>query len=121
MVFIFSFFNLNAQIEVKWEKDLKTNIQWQKITGLGNLIVKTDNGLHGINTDNGSTKWSLTNLKDITQKDLEELSTSSFLRVNFKEALYLIDQFSGKIVFNSTSKGLRILTFFSISLLLEFL
>jgi hypothetical protein len=51
-------FSSLAQVEVKWEKELSSNILWQEVTALGNLIVSSGNQLAGVNTETGAIIWS---------------------------------------------------------------
>lgn len=70
-----------AQINPKWEQSYDGEIAWQKITGLGNLIIQTSKGLKGINTETGVVEWNHSFLSDINKEDFKELSGNSFVKV----------------------------------------
>jgi outer membrane protein assembly factor BamB len=47
-----------AQVEVKWNTEVPTNILWQEVTALGNLIVSSRGGLIGLDAETGKIVWS---------------------------------------------------------------
>ncbi|WP_156949989.1 hypothetical protein [Maribacter antarcticus] len=47
-----------AQVEVKWNMEVPTEILWQEVTALGNLIVSSREGLIGIDAETGEISWS---------------------------------------------------------------
>jgi outer membrane protein assembly factor BamB len=96
-----------AQVEVKWNKQLPTDIQWQEVTALGNLIVSSREGLMGVDTETGSIVWSSLVYSNLGREAYEELPNSPFFTVTANNTLHLIDQFSGTEVFNSAKAGLQ--------------
>ncbi|MEL7426215.1 MAG: hypothetical protein AAFN81_24695 [Bacteroidota bacterium] len=68
----------SAQVEVKWEKEMPGNILWQQVTTLGQLIVETDAGLIGVDTETGETKWTQNGLANLPQGAFVELPDSPF-------------------------------------------
>jgi hypothetical protein len=96
-----------AQVEVKWSQQLPTEILWQEVTALGNLIVSSREGLMGVDTDTGEIAWSSRDFGNLGRNDYEELNNSPFFTVRTGNALHLVDQFSGKVVFSSSETGLR--------------
>lgn len=96
-----------AQVEVKWSKQLPTNILWQEVTALGNLVVSSHEGLMGVDTDSGNISWNHWNLGNLDRPAFEELPNSPFFTVTSGNNLHMIDQFSGKEVFNSNNSGLK--------------
>lgn len=96
-----------AQVEVKWNKQLPGDILWQEVTALGNLIVSSREGLMGIDTETGEIGWSSRAFGNIYREAWEELPNSPFFTVTTDNAIHLVDQFTGKVVFNSADVGLR--------------
>jgi hypothetical protein len=47
-----------AQVEVKWNTEVPTNILWQEVTALGNLMVSSRGGLIGLDAETGKIVWS---------------------------------------------------------------
>ncbi len=96
-----------AQVEVKWNKELPTDILWQEVTALGNLIVSSREGLMGVETETGEITWSSRALGNLGRTAFEELPQSPFFTITTNNTLHMIDQFSGKEVFNSANAGLQ--------------
>ncbi|MGI9552450.1 MAG: PQQ-binding-like beta-propeller repeat protein [Aurantibacter sp.] len=96
-----------AQVEVKWNKQMPADILWQEVTALGNLIVSSREGLIGVDTETGAISWSNSSLANLSRQAFEELPNSPFFTITTNNTLHMIDQFSGKEVFNSTNAGLQ--------------
>ena len=96
-----------AQVEVNWNKQIPTDILWQEVTALGNLIVSSREGLIGVNTETGDISWSIRAFGNLGRDAYEELPNSPFFTVTTNNNLHLIDQISGKEVFNSANAGLQ--------------
>ncbi len=96
-----------AQIEVKWQQNLSSNIQWQEVTALGNLIVSSGDGLMGVDTETGAVNWSHIAFSNLDRMGYAELPDSPFFTITDGNGFYLIDQFSGNKVFSSKDAGFR--------------
>ncbi len=96
----------SGQVEVKWNKQLPTDIIWQEVTALGNLIVSSGEGLMGVDTETGEVSWSSRAFGKVGRTSFEELPNGPFFTLTINGTLHLVDQFSGKIVFNSNTAGL---------------
>jgi len=100
-------FHLRAQVEVKWENELTTEIYWQEVTVLGNLIVSSENQLAGIDTETGVANWIKTELGGLSRDAYKELPNSPFFTISTSNSILLIDQFSGDLVFDSRKAGIN--------------
>jgi len=100
-------FSSFAQVEVKWERELSSNILWQEVTALGNLIVSTGNQLAGINTESGQVIWAKPDLGGLRYESYEEMPNSPFFTVTKGNSILLIDQLSGDLVFDSREAGIN--------------
>ena len=100
-------FTQYAQVEVKWSKQLPTDILWQEVTTLGNLVVSSREGLMGIDTETGTISWSNRGLGNLGRHAFDELPNSPFFTISTGTNLHMIDQFSGKEVFNSANAGMQ--------------
>ena len=87
--------------EVKWTKELPGDILWQEVTVLGNLIVSTDTQLIGVDPGTGNIIWSKPEHAKIELYAYSELANSPFFTVTKDNSIHLIDQLTGKEVFNS--------------------
>lgn len=95
-----------GQVEVKWNKQLSSDILWQEVSSLGNLIVCSGDALMGINTESGDISWSKTEHANMARHTYRELPNSPFFTVEKNNVIYLIDQGSGDEVFNSGKAGI---------------
>lgn len=91
----------NTQVVVKWEKELSGDLLWQQVTSLGNLIASTEDGLERIDTETGELSWEIEGLANLGREQFTELPDGPFFKVETSDAFYLIDQFSGDVVFDS--------------------
>ncbi len=95
-----------AQVEVKWEKELTSDILWQEVTALGNLIVSSGNQLAGIDTETGAVIWSKPELAGLNRVAYNEIPRSPFFAVDLGKSILVMDQFSGDMVFDSQKAGI---------------
>lgn len=95
-----------GQVEVKWKKQLSSNILWQEVSSLGNLIVSSEAALMGINAETGDITWSKNDLASLDWYMYRELPNSPFFTVERKNSIVLFDQISGDEVFNSGKTGI---------------
>lgn len=96
-----------AQMEVKWNTEVPTDILWQEVTALGNLIVSSREGLIGLDVETGEIVWSKGSHGNLDRTAFEELPNSPFFTITGENKLHLIDQFSGQEVFNSENAGFK--------------
>lgn len=96
-----------------WTKDFKTNVNWQKVTPIGQLIASTGKGLIGINSDTGEEIWVIESLKNCSGNSYSAIPQSPFILVSPADGskdVYIVDPVEGKIVFNSGAAGLEQVT-----------
>ncbi|HEC41856.1 MAG TPA: hypothetical protein ENI20_03400 [Bacteroides sp.] len=96
-----------AQVKVKWTYELPSDILWQEVTMLGNLIVSSENQLVGVNTETGATGWSKPEYAGLPWEAFNELPNSPFFTITTSNSLHLLDQLSGNEVFDSYRAGLN--------------
>jgi hypothetical protein len=106
---VISFTNLalHAQIEVQWKKELSTDIHWQVVTALGNLIVSSADQLAGVDPESGNILWSKRDLPGLNRDAFKELPDSPFFTITKNNSIEVIDQFSGALVFDSEQAGIK--------------
>jgi len=95
-----------AQVEVKWEKELSSDILWQEVTALGNLIVSSGNQLARVNTETGAIIWSNQELSGLNRIAYNEIPRSPFFTVDLGKSILVLDQLSGDLVFDSQTAGI---------------
>lgn len=105
---LFTFFS-SAQIQQEWSSEMSSNIIWQEVTSLGNVIVCSGDMLAGLNTSDGSVAWSKPNLGRIDRAAYSELPGSPFFTIDKGDEILLIDQFGGDELFNSKQAGIKVI------------
>lgn len=103
----FCFQSINAQVEVKWTKEIQGEILWQEVTALGNLIVGTSDNLLGINPLTGEVNWGKNVFAGLKREAMEELPNSPFIKITTSNSIHIFDQLSGDEVFNSRTAGIK--------------
>ena len=96
---------LNAQSEASWTSSFDQQINWQKVTSLGNYIVQTNAGLFGIDTETGNILWHDVAFKNVDENSFVELENSPFSKIETPKGLYIINTFDGSLIFNSYDQG----------------
>ncbi|MEN8797859.1 MAG: hypothetical protein ABF293_01340 [Flavobacteriaceae bacterium] len=96
---------LNAQSTPSWTSSFDQNVNWQKVTSLGNYIVQTDAGLFGIDTESGNILWQDTEFGKVEEAAFAELENSPFAKIETTRGLYIINSFDGSRLFNSFDHG----------------
>lgn len=100
----------NAQVDEVWRKDFGSEILWQEVTSLGDLIVCTQTSLSKINPGNGEVIWENQDFGNISRNDYEQMSNSPFISINKGNAVYMLESFGGKVVFDSEKAGISKIT-----------
>ena len=98
-------FNLNAQSTATWTSSFDQQVNWQKVTSLGNYIVQTNAGLFGIDTESGNILWQDADFGNIEEAAFAELENSPFAKIETPRGLFIINTFDGSKLFNSFDHG----------------
>ncbi|RPH93044.1 hypothetical protein EHM69_11330 [candidate division KSB1 bacterium] len=67
-----------------WTATFTQDIEWQRLTDAGFLIVCTDSGLYGLNPETGATAWHMEEAKSIPQDYLEIVEGTPYAIVTKK-------------------------------------
>ena len=95
------FGSLQGQINEMWTTRFESEILWQEVTSLGNLITCTNNGIFGIDPASGDKIWMLEQFAGLPRESLIPVEQSPFISIATADATYLFEPFGGKIVFDS--------------------
>ncbi len=93
-----------------WTKEMKSGINWQKVTSFGLVVASTGKGLIGINTTTGDEMWVLEELKNSPENSYEQIPKSPFVAMSSADApksVYVVNPLKGSIVFSSKAAGLE--------------
>lgn len=74
--------NVIAGSEPLWKITFEKGIDWQKLAPTGHLIVGTDEGLFGINPENGETIWKIEELKGLDEDKFEFVPYTAYALIN---------------------------------------
>jgi len=100
-----------AQVHQSWNADLGGQILWQEVTPLGNLIVSTEKSLQGLDPETGKYLWSLGEFGGLPRNNYQNLSNSPLFSIKKGEFFYMINPFTGDVVFDSKKVGINDLKF----------
>jgi outer membrane protein assembly factor BamB len=101
---------LAADVQPRWVKSFDREINWQKLSDSGYLILGTDEALFALDPATGETAWSLDQFKKMPEDFIEMLPGTQFAAVTYKggplgfgATTYLVDVTSGKIQWDSAA------------------
>ncbi|MFA7332165.1 MAG: PQQ-binding-like beta-propeller repeat protein [Candidatus Delongbacteria bacterium] len=99
---------LAGDLQPEWVKNFDREIQWQKLSDSGFLILGTEEALFALDPASGETAWSLDQFKKMPEDFIEMLPGTQFAAVTYKGGLlgfgnttYLLDVTTGEIKWDS--------------------
>lgn len=104
-----AFITLQAQLREHWSAQTG-EVQWLRTTAAGALVACSSTGLHGIDAGNGNVAWSVADLANAPESGYEEIARTPFITVipqGRPQELFVIEPFSGKVVFDSKSASIE--------------
>ncbi len=104
-IFMVATITVNAQSTETWTSSFDQQVNWQKVTSLGNYIVQTNAGLYGIDTETGNILWQDSEFSAVEEVAFSELENSPFAKIETPRGLYIINIFDGNRLFNSFDHG----------------
>lgn len=106
-----------SHIKVSWSAKFTSGVNWQRIHSLGYIIVSTNDGLYGVNPDNGAVMWERKEFAALDPAMFEEVGGTEFIAVARQKSenailpmQAIIDVMSGRILFDSDKEGIGILS-----------
>ncbi len=109
LLFIFSQ-SLSAQLSPSWNCEFKSDVNWQKVTSFGFLIVGTDDNLAGVDPESGEMLWKEPEFDGLSKSTLSELPNSPLVRITQGSNITILDPLNGKTLFNTEKAGYEDLT-----------
>lgn len=70
---------VQAGTDPKWKANFTKEINWMKVTDVGTLVVSTDDGIYGINPEDGLVIWKNEELKKLIVETYEPLEGTPFI------------------------------------------
>jgi len=100
-----------------WSAKFKNPINWQRVHSLGYLIVSTNDGLYGVNPDDGKILWENKNFPALSPDTFEEVTGTEFATVAYKTdnnstipMQAIIEVVNGKVLFDSQKESIGVLS-----------
>jgi outer membrane protein assembly factor BamB len=90
-----------------WSISFNSDILWQQITPLGNLVINTQDGLYGVNTESGQKSWEIAGLGNIPASSYQPLSGTFFAEIETSNAVVIINPYNGRIITDTHKSGFK--------------
>jgi hypothetical protein len=68
-----------AGSDPKWKATFTKDVKWMKVSEVGTLVVATEDGLYGVNQDDGAIIWKNEDLKKLIEEAYEPLPETPFI------------------------------------------
>lgn len=99
-----------GEVQPEWVKSFDREIQWQKLSDSGYLILGTEEALFALDPATGETAWTLDQFKKMPEDFIEMLPGTQFAAITYKGGMlgfgattYLLDVTTGKIEWDSST------------------
>jgi len=100
--------------EPNWSISFDKDVKWIKLTETGHLIVSTDEGLVGLNPEDGTIMWKDENLKGLEQEFFEIIPLTQYATINkgkgfmgTQNRMTVIDFVTGEEKWNSDALNIQ--------------
>lgn len=112
-------FTANAQPKTapSWSAKFRTPINWQRVHSLGYLIVSTNDGLYGVNPDDGKVIWENKVFAALNPEYYQEVEGTEFLTIAYQAEKpsaipmqAIIHVGTGKVLFDSKAEQIGVLS-----------
>jgi hypothetical protein len=93
-----------------WSARLDGPVEWQRVAPLGQLLVKTQRSLSGLDPARGRVLWSQATLGPLTQDHFEVIEGTSLVVLSDGQAkprVVVLDSVDGHVVFDSRAAGVE--------------
>jgi outer membrane protein assembly factor BamB len=101
---LFTAFNF-AQTEATWQIELENDVEWQKVTSSGYLLVASANSMYSLNQDNGAIIWENKELVGYNEDQIQEVNNSPLFMSKKDGHVRFFSPFDGAIKFDSRKQG----------------
>jgi hypothetical protein len=99
---------LTAETTPEWTVSFNKDVKWVQLTPTGHLLAGTDEGLVGINPEDGNIMWQMDELKKLEQDKINLIPLTQYAVINkgkgflgTQNRMILIDYVSGNEKWNS--------------------
>lgn len=109
--------NAQPKTAPSWSAKFKTPINWQRVHSLGYLIVSTNDGLYGVNPDDGKIIWENKGFAALNPEYYQEVEGTEFLTIAYQTdkasaipMQAIVHVASGKVLFDSKTEQIGVLS-----------
>jgi outer membrane protein assembly factor BamB len=109
--------NAQPKTAPSWSAKFKSSINWQRVHSLGYLMVSTNDGLYGINPNDGKIIWENKNFPALNPDSFQEVQGTEFVTIAFlteKSSTIpmqaIIEVVTGKVLFDSKKEQIGVLS-----------
>jgi outer membrane protein assembly factor BamB len=112
-------FSSDAQqkLPAAWSAKFKSAINWQRVHSLGYIIVSTNDGLYGVNPNDGKILWENKSFPALNAGTLEEIPNTEFVTIAYKTQSSssipmqaIMEVLNGKVLFDSQKESIGVLS-----------
>lgn len=100
-----------------WSAKFKTAINWQRVHALGYLVVSTQDGLYGVNPDDGKILWENKAFAALNPEFYQEVEGTEFLTLAYQSEQpstipmqAIVHVVTGKVLFDSQKEQIGVLS-----------
>src|SRR5687767_3808234 len=105
------------KLSASWSAKFKSAINWQRVHSLGYIIVSTNDGLYGVNPNDGKVLWENKSFPALNPTTFEEVSGTEFVTIAYKTdntstipMQAIIEVVSGNVLFDSQKESVGVLS-----------
>jgi hypothetical protein len=97
------------EVPTSWSTSFDSPVVWQRVTPLGDLMVNTQAGLHGIDPKTGSIRWTHRDLGGWVEDRYQAIPDTPLVVIADNDQddarVVILDSMDGRIVFDSEAAG----------------
>ena len=100
-----------------WSAKFGSPINWQRVHSLGYLVVSTNDGLYGVNPNDGKILWENKSFAAVNSSNYQEISGTEFITIAYANKpdqkipmQAIIEVAGGKVLFDSQKEKIGVLS-----------
>jgi outer membrane protein assembly factor BamB len=100
-----------------WSAKFKSPVNWQRVHSLGYLIVSTNDGLYGVNPNDGKVLWENKKFPSLDAGTFAEVPGTEFITIAYKTdnastipMQAIVEVVNGKVLFDSQKESIGVLS-----------
>lgn len=90
-----------------WNVHFESDILWQQVTPLGNLVINTSGGLYGIDGQTGQKSWEINRFGNLPPDSYRPLPGTFFAEIVLPDAIVILNPYNGRIIGDTKKAGFK--------------